>query len=452
MKIIIVGQGKVGRSIAIALAKEKHDIIVVEQNAKVLSKMRDTLDVMTLQGNGTSADTLVEAGVESADLCIAVTSSDEANLLCCLIAKKLGATNTIARVRNPQYAKDLYLYRNELGLSMHINPELEAAREISKILRFPSAIHMESFCAGKVDIVEGKVEERSPLVGCALKDLRKRFRSNILVCAVDRNGEVTIPAGDFVLQANDRIHIIGKLADVEHFIENVGTLPRPVQKVMIVGGGKISYYLGMDLSKTKMQVKIIEMNEERCKELALALPKVMVLEGDGTDSDILDEEGFKEMDAFVALTGIDEENIILALNAIQANVKKVITKVHHIRENSTLYTLGIDTYISPKDVTANKIVSYVRAMQNSFGSNVEAMSKIVSGKVEALEFVVKRNMPFINIPLMDLKFKKNLLIGCIVRNGEIIYPKGNDVILTDDHIIVVTTQEGLQDVSDIFAK
>lgn len=452
MKIIIVGQGKVGRSIAIALAKEKHDIIVVEQNAKVLSKMRDTLDVMTLLGNGTSADTLIEAGVESADLCIAVTSSDEANLLCCLIAKKLGATNTIARVRNPQYAKDLYLYRNELGLSMHINPELEAAREISKILRFPSAIHMESFCAGKVDIVEGKVEERSPLVGCALKDLRKRFRSNILVCAVDRNGEVAIPAGDFVLQANDRIHIIGKLADVEHFIENVGTLPRPVQKVMIVGGGKISYYLGMDLSKTKMQVKIIEMNEERCKELALALPKVMVLEGDGTDSDILDEEGFKEMDAFVALTGIDEENIILALNALQANVKKVITKVNHIRENSTLYTLGIDTYISPKDVTANKIVSYVRAMQNSFGSNVEAMSKIVSGKVEALEFVVKRNMPFINIPLMHLKFKNNLLIGCIVRNGEIIYPKGNDVILTDDHIIVVTTQEGLQDVSDIFAK
>lgn len=452
MKIIIVGQGKVGKTIATALANERHDIIVIDQNAKVLSKVRDSLDVMTLLGNGTSADTLVEAGVESADLCIAVTSSDEANLLCCLIAKKLGATNTIARVRNPQYAKDIYLYRKELGLSMHINPELEAAREISKILRFPSAIHMESFCGGKVDIVEGKVDETSPLVGCALKELKRRFRANVLVCAVDRNGEVTIPTGDFVLQANDRIHLIGKLADVENFVENVGTLSRPIQKVMIIGGGKISYYLGMDLSKTKMQVKIIEMDENRCKELALALPKVMVLEGDGTDIDLLEEEGFKDMDAFVALTSIDEENIILALNALQVNVKKVITKVNHIRENSTLYNLGIDTYISPKDVTANKIVSYVRAMQNSFGSNVEAMSKIVSGKAEALEFVVKRNMPFINVPLMDLKFKKNLLIGCIVRDGVIIYPKGNDVILADDHIIVVTTQHGLQDVTDIFAK
>jgi len=450
MKILIVGQGKVGQSIAEALNKEHHEIVVIDHNPKVLSKKRDQLDVICVEGNGANAEILQEAKVSECNLCIAVTSSDEINLLSCLMAKKLGAKNTIARVRNPHYSRDIYLFMDELGLSMHINPEFESAREIARLLRFPTANKMESFCGGKVDIIEGTIEENSPLNGLALKDLFHKFKVKIIVCAVVRDNEVIIPDGNFTLRFKDKVNIVGALSDVEQFVRTIKKEKPAVQNAMIVGGGIISYYLARSLAKLRINTKIIEIDELRCNDLALRLPETTIIQGDGTDIDLLQEEGYEDMDAFIALTGIDEENMILALNALNVNVNKVIAKVDHLHNNAIVGNLGIDSIICPKDITANHIVSYVRAMQNSVGSNIAAMSKITGGKAEALEFVVKDSMKFIGIPLAQLKFKSDLLVATIVREGRLIYPNGSDVILANDHIVVVTTKHGLKDVHDIF--
>ena len=451
MKVLIVGQGKVGQSIAEALNKEHHEIVVIDHNPKVLSKKRDQLDIICIEGNGANAETLQEAKVSECDLCIAVTSSDEINLLSCLMAKKLGAKNTIARVRNPHYSRDIYLFMDELGLSMHINPEFESAREITRLLRFPTANKMESFCGGKVDIIEGTIEEDSPLNGIALKDMFPKFKVKIIICAVVRDNEVFIPGGDFVLRYKDKVNIVGALSDVEQFVRAIKKEKPSVQDVMIVGGGIIAYYLARNLAKLKINTKIIEIDEAKCNDLALKLPETTIIQGDGTDIELLQEEGYEDMDAFISLTGIDEENMILALNALNVNINKVITKVDHLQDSGIISNLGIDSIICPKNITANQIVSYVRAMQNTVGSNIAAMSKITGGKAEALEFVVKDTMKFIGIPLTKLKFKPNLLIATIVREGRIIYPSGSDVIFANDHIVVVTTQHGLKDVHDIFA-
>ena len=451
MKIVIVGDGKVGYTLTEQLSKEGHDIVVIDSSDKALQNSINILDVMGIKGNGASYPVQMEAGVPDADLLIAATSTDEQNILCCMLAKKLGARHTIARVRNPEYAEQLVLLKNELGLSLSINPELTAAVEISRILRFPSAVNIETFGRGRAELVEIKIDENSPLNGQSLATLRDRFRIKVLVCAVQRNKEVYIPSGDFRLQAGDRIHVTASPSEISAFCRAVGLYQHKVRSVMIIGGGRISFYLAKQLIDMGMQVKIIEINEERCRHLCEKLPKAEIIFGDGTEHEVLKEEGIAGTDAFVSLTDNDEENIITSMYAASKSVHKVITKVNRLSLTSILENTGVETVISPKDLTANQIIRYVRAMQNSFGSNnIETLYRIVNGKVEVLEFLVREHAPFLGRPLKELQLKKNLLLAVIVRRGKTIIPDGNNTIMMGDSVIVVTVQNNLRDLSDIF--
>ncbi len=449
MNIVIVGDGKVGRALTEQLTREGHNIVIVDTNPKVIDEIVNSLDVLGISGNGASYEVQMEAGVDKADLLIAATSSDEINILCCLVAKKIGAKSTIARVRNPEYSKQLTFMRNELGLSLAINPELSAANEIFRILRFPAALKIDSFSRGKVDLVELKVTESSQLDDTALYALEKKYRIKILVCAVQRGENVYIPSGDFILRAGDKIHITGAPKAVDEFIKAVGIVNRKIKTVMLVGGGKIAYYLARQLIGIGMEVKIIEKDEKRANELSDLLPEALIIHADGADHDVLEAEGIDTVDALVALTGMDEENIIISVYANSKTVDKVIAKVNRQSLIGMLGSVGVETVISPKDITASNIVRYVRAMQNSLGSKVQNLLRIVENRAEALEFRASKDSKCLGIPLQDLKTKSNLLIACISRNSAAIIPGGNDKIIEGDSVIVVTTNQYLQDLDDI---
>ena len=453
MKVVIVGSGKVGYTLTEQLSKEGHDVVVIDKRAEVLRYPQNVLDIMAIQGNGASCQVQKEAGVEDADLLIAVTSTDELNILCCLVAKKLGAKHTIARVRNPEYSRQLDFMKEELGLSMSVNPELAASKEIYRILRFPSAMKVEVFAKGRVELAEIKIKPGNPLDGQPLRSLYQNYKVKILVCAVQRGGEVVIPDGSFVLKEGDTISITAPPSQLISFFKAVGIFQSKARTVLIVGGGRIGFYLARQLSEVGIRVKVIEQDEARCRELGDLLPtKAMVIHGDGTEQELLEEEGVGDADAFVALTGIDEENIIISMFAKAQGAKKIVTKVNRITFLDLLGGLGIDSVISPKNITANQILRYVRAMQNSFySSNVEALYKIVEGKAEALEFHVLESADYVDIPLKDLRTKQGLLIACIVRKGKTIIPGGEDVIQVGDSVIIVTTLPGFQDLGDILA-
>ena len=449
MRIVIVGNGKVGSTLAEQLSNEDHEIVIVDRNQQNVDDSVNSLDVIGVCGNGASYQVLLEADVPKADLLIACTSQDEINLLCCLVARKLGAKNTIARVRNPEYSDQLVFMRDELGLSMSINPERAAASEIFRILQFPSAIKIESFSNKRVEIAEIKLRDDSPLDGVYLRDLHKTFKGKALICAVQRDGAVAIPDGNFMLKAKDKISVIAPASDMLDFFSSFGTLLPAAKDVMIIGGGRISFYLSRMLIETGARVKIIDSNAERCAELSRALPKATIILGDGTDQDLLDEEGLEDMDAVLVLTGLDEENIILALYA-QANCDgKVVTKVNRTSLASIAESTGLESIISPRMLTANIIVRYVRAMQNSFGSNVETLHRLAGGSVEALEFKVSNSFPALDTPLMDIKLKPNILIGCISRGGKTIVPGGRDCISVGDRVIIITTNHNFDDLSEI---
>lgn len=451
MNIVIVGDGKMGFALAQNLSKEGHDIMIIDSNPNALRNASNLLDVGCIPGNGISSDVLMEAGVNAADLLIAVTSKDEINIICCLIARKLGARHTIARVRDPQYAQNLAILREDLGLSMQVNPELEAATEISRIIRFPSAQKVDFFARGKVEVVEVRLAGDSPLKGRPLRYFKGK-NMKVLICAVQRGDEVCIPDGDFVLEAGDIISITASPKDITTFFKSTGLmLQRKIRSVMIVGGGRTSYYLTRLLLDADIQVKIIEMNRDRCKELADAFPKAMVIYGDGSDRETLHEENIDDTDAFAALTGLDEENVVISMYALMRKVGKVITKVNHIGFSEVLEKTGIDCVITPHLISTHQIVRYVRAMQNSLGSHVESLTRMVNGQVEALEFRVRDTFRGLNIPLRDVQLKKNLLIASIIRNGRLIYPHGNDAIHAGDSVIVVTTIAGLEELNDILA-
>lgn len=450
MKIVVCGDGKVGSAVSEQLSKEGHDLVIIDSNPNVVNRSSNMLDVLCIHGNAASRSVQIEAGVQDADLLIAVTSSDELNLLCCLIAKKLGAKHTIARVRNPQYALDLPYIQADLGLSMTVNPELEAAQEIARSLRFTSAIKTDSFAKGRVDLVEFKIKENSILIGKSLKDLFKISGVKVLVCAVLRNNKAMIPSGDFVIEKGDKLTITARPSEILLFFMNVGLPRQTIRNVMIVGAGRVAYYLCHSLIDMNYSVKVIEMDKEKCETLALAFPKVSVINGDATDHALLMEEGIENADAFIALTGMDEENILLSMYALDQKVKKVVTKVNRTNFNDILNRMGIDCVISPKHLTANQITRYVRAMQNSMGSNVEALTRIVNNQVEALEFHVSSSFKYLDIPLKDLPIKSSVLVACIVRKGHIIFPDGNATIQSQDNVIVVTTRTGLDDLMDIF--
>lgn len=449
MKIVVCGDGKVGQTVSYQLSKEGHDVVIIDKNSKVVSHTTNTMDCLCIHGNAASREVLIEAGVKEADLLIAVTSSDEVNLLCCLLAKKLGVKHTIARVRNPEYSKDIQYIQSDLGLSMSVNPELQTAVEIARSLRFPSAIKNDSFAKGRVDLVEFKVKPNSILIHTQLKNLERVSGVKVLVCAVMRHGKAIIPDGNFEFEEGDKVSITAKPSEILLFFMAIGVPCQKIKNVMIIGGGRIAYYLSKMLIEMNYNVKIIEMNEEKAKELAYKLPKATIINADATEHEILMEEGLGATDAFITLTGMDEENILLALYANRANVKKAIAKVNRIDLGDLLSDVGLDSIVAPKKVVSNQITRYVRAMHNSMGSNVETLTKIINDEVEALEFRVADTFKKPNIPLKDLKIKSQVLIACIVRNRHVLFPDGNEVILPKDNIVIVTTRSGLDDLNDI---
>lgn len=451
MRIIIIGAGKVGSTLASQLVKEGHEVIVMDTNQERLDELQNRIDIMTICGNGASKEYLEEAEVAESDLVIAATSADEVNILSCFIARQIGASKTIARVRNPEYRNQLELMKEELGLSMIVNPELSAASEISRILRFPSANDVELFCRGHVELVEYTIGKGCPLCDLALKDIYSKYKIKVLICAVRRGDDITIPKGEFILKEGDKINITASPKNIHDFFEAIGSFKRPVKSVMIVGGSMIAYYLANQLIDMNIDVKIVDMNTKRCEELSEMLPKASIVCANATENDLLLEEGIMDFDGFVALTGLDEMNIIYGMYAKTKNVEKVITKVHHLSFPEVIESSGIESVVSPKLITAERISSYVRAIQNSYSKNkVESLRRIVDNRIEALEFIVREDESFIGIPLKDLPIKDNVLVAAIVRHGKAIIPGGYDVIKKGDSVVVITPDiASIEELNDI---
>lgn len=452
MKIIVVGCGKIGSSIALQLAMEGHEISVIDTNEEVINEITDNVDVVGLVGNGVGYGILKKAGVLDADLLIAATSSDELNLLCCLVARRAGGCNTIARVRNPIYNSEIGFIREELGLSMSINPEYAAAVEAARILRFPSAIQIETFARGKVEILKFVIPGRSVLDGCHLYDIGKKTGTEVLVCAVERGNGVTIPDGSFILKSGDTISIVASPDNGREFIAKAGVEARSVRDCMIIGGGKIAYYLAKQLIRIGIRVKIIERDRERCEELCDLLPSATIINADATNEGVLHEEGIEDCDSFVTLTGIDEENLFLSLYATHCSKAKIITKINRLQFDEIVGEFHVGSIISPKSITADHVLRFVRAMQNSIGTNVESLYNIIENRIEALEFHIRDDGPVVGTPLANLPIKDNVLVACIMREGRTILPNGQTRILIGDYVIIVTSRLGFQDISDILEK
>ena len=450
MNIVIVGLGKVGCQLVERLSGETgYNITVIDTRDGVLKDCVNTFDVIGVLGSGTSLDTLREARVKNADVVIAVTGSDEMNLLTCLMAKKLGSASTIARVRNPEYSKEMHILKEDFGISMVINPEHTAAGEIARLLRFPSAVEVDTFAKGRAEILRFKIADGSPLDGIRIKDIHKTLNCDILVCGVERGEEAFIPNGDFEILAGDFISIVGSIKNASAFIKHIGLKTNRTKDAMIVGGGKIAVYLAKILIKSGIDVKIIEQSTACCDELCELLPKATIINGDGTENRLLLEEGIEKAGAFVALTGIDEENVLLSLYARTKTSGKVITKINKIDYDAVIDNIGLDTIVYPKDIVAEYIVRFVRGKNNSMGSNIENMHYILDDKAEALEFAIGENSPVTDKTLESRELKSGVLDACINRDGCIITPRGKDTIKRGDTVIVVTTHTGFKDISDI---
>lgn len=450
MQIVIVGVGKVGFTLASHLVAEGHNVAVIDHNEAVLSQAGNTLDVIGYAGNGAAYSTLVEADVAKADLLIAATASDEINMLCCLIAHKLGTQHTIARVRNPEYFGRSNFLREGLGLSMVINPELAAAQEIARILRFPAATRVEMFAGGRAELVSCRVKPGSPLEGLPLRELSKKTGVKVLICAAERNGDVLIPTGDFLPQADDTLYIIGAPSDMVRAFKKLNLSTMRARSVMIIGGSRIAFYLASALEKDGVTVKIIERDPARAEELGRLLPHAVILTGDLSNHDLLLEEGLEKTDAFVALTGLDEGNILAALFAARHHVGKVVAKVNNADLVPLMRDTALETIISPKGITVNEIARYVRALTaSSQEANVIALYKLIGSRAEVLEFRADVPGAYLNTPLMDLPIKKHVLIACIVRDGRVIIPGGRDEIRLRDGVLAVTSEQQLQSLSDI---
>ena len=449
MKIIIVGCGKVGSALAEQLVIEGHEVILIDNKASAIQNISNHLDVLGVVGNGASYRTQLSAGIKEADLLIAVTGSDELNLLCCVIAKKAGNCQTIARVRNPQYNSELGFIKEKMGLSMIINPELETANDIVRLIRLPSAIKVDVFAKGKVDLLMIQIPRDSVLNNMQIMNIPSQLHCNILVCAVERDEEVFIPSGSFVLQAGDKISIFATPKNAIDFFHKIGVATSAIRNVMIVGGGNIAVYLADKFIELGIKVKIIEQLLERCEELSELLPEALIINANASDHNVLIEEGIQSMDAFISLTNLDEENILLSLYAQKNSHAKVFTKITRLTYDEIISDMPLGIIVKPKLITADRIIQLARAMENPKGSNVETLYKIINGKAEALEFNVNSNSKLINIPLAKLKLKKNLLVCCIYRNNKIIIPNGQDSLHEGDSVVIVTTNTGLNDLNDI---
>ena len=449
LKIIIVGCGKVGANLVDQLSKEGHDITVIDKKAEKIQDITNTYDVMGLVGNGASYSTQMEAGIEETDLIIAVTDSDELNLLCCTVAKRVGKCAATARVRTPDYSEETGYLREQLGLALIINPELEAAREVARILYLPTALEVNSFAHGQAELVKFKVPEGNLLNGLSLAYLGKNITNDILICAVERNGEVYMPNGDFVLQSGDVVSFVSERHIARDFLKQIGLATRQVKDTMIIGASKAAYYLAKELLNMGISVKIIEKEKENCESLSVKLPKAIIINGDGTDPDILKEEGIETVQSFIPLTGIDEENIMLTLYAKQVSKAKVVTKINRVNYKQVINNLDLGSLVYPKYITSEAIIAYVRAKKNSMGSNIETLYHMFDSRVEAIEFIVEENSKVSGVPIKDLKLKKDVLISFINHNGHIIIPTGNDEIEDGDTVMIVTKNTGFTGIDDI---
>ena len=451
MKIIIVGCGKVGKTLAEELNKEDNEVTVIDRRYAEVESLSNKFDVMGVVGNGASYKTQMEAGIEKADILIAVTGSDELNLLCCLIAKRAGNCQTIARVRNPEYSEEIGFVKGALGLAMTINPEFAAAQEIARVLRFPSAIKIDTFAKGRVEMLKFRVPGESRLNGMLVMNIAPKLGADVLVCAVERDGEIFIPKGDFRLQEKDVVSIIAGPKKASDFFKKIGIETHQVKDTMIVGGGDTGYYLAKLLQPMGIGIKLIEQNEERCNLLSELLPKSQIIHAYGSEQIVLIEEGVGQAEAFVALTNIDEENVMLSLFARSQTSGKIATKINRMDFDRVIKELDLDTTVYPKKITALYILQFVRAMKNSIGCNVETMYRILDDKAEALEFVVKKSSELPGIPLEKLKIKENTLVACIIRGRQIIIPRGKDEMRVGDSVVVVTTTLGLKDIRDVIS-
>ena len=451
MNIIIIGCGKVGETLAEQLNEKGNNITVVDSDPKRVSDITDRLDVMGVVGNGATHTVQEDAGVEKADLLIAVTGSDELNLLCCTVAKIVGNCQTIARIRNPEYSSEAPYLRDKLGLAMVINPEAAAAAEIERVLRFPSALKIDTFARGRVQLIRFRLSEDARIVGMSVRDMATKLDANVLVCTVERGEEAYIVKGDFVFAERDVVSIIATPANASDFFKKINRETHPVKDVMIVGGGDLAQYLCRSLARSGISIKLIDRDPARCDELCSQLSEPSIICGDGSDRSLLLEEGIRKADAFAALTGQDEENVLLSLFAKTAGCAKVVTKIDRPDLDDIIRHLDLDSTIYPKRITADIITRYVRAMKNSEGSNMETLYNVIPGKVEAAEFTVRAGSPVLGIPLMKMSIKKNVLVAAIIRNHVVLIPRGADVIMEGDRVVIVSGLMDLDDISDILA-
>ncbi|MDO4500382.1 MAG: Trk system potassium transporter TrkA [Erysipelotrichaceae bacterium] len=450
MKILVVGCGKVGRTTAEELAKENHDVVLIDKNPGLVEEVSNSIDVLGVAGEGSSIKILKEAGVEKCDLVIAVTNADETNMLTCLFAKKLNKNcKTIARVRNPHYIEDINYVQNELGIDVTINPEMITARQISRLIRWPNALNVDSFVNGKIETISFAVGDNHNLVGKSLIEIKKIYRDDVLFVGIERGSEAIIPNGDTVIAENDKVTICATPKNATIFLNKLGIYQMPIKNCMIVGGSKIAYYLATILQNMNIDICILDKDRNKCEELASLLPKASIVHGYASDDNILIEEGLPDADCFVSLTGIDEENVLLSLYAKTISQAKIITKVNHISYKGVLNNLDVGALVSPKLITADDIISYVRGMSNATANDVEAMHHFLDNKAEALTFVINKKTNVVGVPFEKLKLKKNLLICYIVRQGAIIIPNGSTCMEVGDTVLLVTTNSGLKSIEDI---
>lgn len=452
MNIIIVGCGKAGAALVQTLSKEDHNISVIDTDADVLDQIANTVDIMGVNGNGVSLNVQNEAGIKDADILIATTESDEVNLLCCMIAKKSNKDiKTIVRVRNPVYLDEVGFFREELGLTMVINPERAAAREIARILRFPSAMKIDTLSGGRVDLLKFRIGEDSPLSGKKIVELPQEIKNSIQICALERGEEVIIPNGSTVLQEGDRVSFIASPINATKFFRTIHIETNAVKDTMIIGGGMLAFYLARELLDTGIRVKIIECDKNRCMELEESLQGATIINGDGTEETVIMEEGLMTTQSLVSLTGIDEENILLSLFAKKHNSKaKLVTKINRMMFDAIVEELDVGTIVHQRGIVADVVTATVRAMQNSQGrSKVETLVNILDGKAEALEFVIREPSEVTDVPLSELKLKDNLVVACIRRRNNIMYPRGANMITVGDRVVIVTSHQGLNDITDI---
>lgn len=451
MKIIIVGAGKVGFTLAEHLSLEKHQVSVIDTGEEILTHISNTLDVMCIKGNGAAINTLRDAGVEEADIVIAATSMDEINMICCLTAKRLGAKYTIARIRNVEYTVDRETLRKELGIDTVINPEYATAVEISRLLRFPAAANIDTFFRSKVELVSFVVQEGDFLASHPLSELSRYVKAlPVLICAAEQEHDILIPDGSFIPKPGNKLYLIGEPLGIQSFFRFLGRYELKIRSVFLVGGSRISHYLISLLENMGIDVTLVERKEERCRILSESLPRTLIICGDGTDQDLLESEHFTGCDAFIALTDRDEENIIACLYALQRGISKAIAKSNRLNYLNIAQSAGLDSIVSPKLITARHILRLVRGMQNSKGNVMTALYQIADGQAEAMEFLVGEGTLGLGLPLQKLRLKKGILIAAILHHNKVIIPEGSSSISKGDSVIIVSRRQRILDLNDIF--